>query len=73
MLSEVDELKLKIKKLEKALVKAEKLEKFCKKWIDKMEISCSESIYQLDYVEEESLPFIEEICKRVGYFKHEDE
>jgi hypothetical protein len=44
----------------------------CAKWIEKMEITCPEVVYQCDRVSEEATTFIEQVCKIVGYYEPED-
>lgn len=46
-----------------------KLEKCCKQFIKENDVGCPETIYQTDKVSENSLEFIEEVCKIVGYHK----
>ena len=43
------------------------------KFIDEQKISCGEAIYQCDWVSENALEFIEELCDIVGYYEYEDE
>ena len=51
---------------------SERLEKICKDFVAKQEITCAESVYQSDRVIENAYEFIESICNEVGYHKCED-
>ena len=42
-------------------------------FIDANRISCGEAVYQTDWVSENSLELIEELCDIVGYYEYEDE
>lgn len=44
-----------------------KLHQIIDNFIDAMDISCAETIYQTDRVAENALQFIEKICNHVGY------
>ncbi len=48
------------------------LYKVCRDFIKKYDISCSEQIGQSDEIAENSLDFIEAVCKVVGYCKDSD-
>lgn len=52
--------------------KGDKLEQIVKQFIDKNNISCAETIYQCDWVLENSQELIEKLCNIVGYKKYED-
>lgn len=48
-----------------------KLLKICQAFIKKQEITCAETIHQCDWVIENALEFIEDICDVVGYVDYE--
>ena len=50
-----------------------KLKKTVKKFIKENEIHCPETIYQCDWVAQNALEFIEELCDIVGYENLDDE
>lgn len=43
------------------------------RFVDEQRISCGEAVYQTDWVAENSLELIEELCDIVGYYEYEDE
>lgn len=45
----------------------------CSKFIEEQRIHCEETIYQCDWVSENSSQFIEDICDIVGYKEIEEE
>ena len=45
----------------------QKLNGLCAKFISDHNITCAETIYQVDSISLDSLEFIEEICEIVGY------
>jgi len=49
------------------------LEEYCRLFIERMGISCAETIYQTDRVIENAYEFIEGICDRVGYQESHDD
>jgi hypothetical protein len=55
----------------KQTVDKDELLKLCKKFIEDNQISCSESIWQTEWVSENALALIKTIAEIVGY--HEDE
>ena len=48
------------------------LEEYCRLFVQRMRISCPETIYQTDRVIENAYEFIEGICERVGYVDNEE-
>jgi len=53
--------------------KQTELMELCRNFIIDNKISCSESIYQCDCVNENACELIEKICNIVGYYKeHQD-
>jgi len=51
----------------------DQLVKFCREFIDKQDIHCTETIYQTDRVIENAYEFIEGVCEIIGYKPREDE
>ena len=51
----------------------QKLFDLVKKFIEEQEISCAESIYQMDHVIENAHEFIEKCCELVGYYEYPEE
>lgn len=49
------------------------LRELCKRFIRENQIGCPETIYQCDWVEENALEFIENVCEIVGYCREDDE
>jgi len=47
----------------------ELLSELIRKFVDKYEIGCPESLYQRDVIYEEALPFIESLIEIVGYWR----
>jgi hypothetical protein len=55
--------------LEQTIAEALALRILVKNFINDNEIRCAESVYQTDYVAENSLEFIESLCEVVGYYE----
>jgi hypothetical protein len=53
--------------------KRKQLWDLCQKFINDQRISCAESIYQCDWVSENSPEFIEQVCEIIGYYEYRDE
>lgn len=47
--------------------------KHCRSFVTKEEISCAESVYQMDNVIQNAYEFIEGVCDIVGYHEGSDE
>ena len=56
---------------EEVISEALALRTLVKKFIEDNTIICAESVYQTDWVVENSLEFIESLCEVVGYYKGE--
>ena len=56
---------------EEAISEALALRTLVKKFIEDNTIHCAESVYQTDWVAENSLEFIESLCEVVGYYDGE--
>src|SRR5260221_5815766 len=52
--------------------KTYQLWELCHRFVKDYEISCAESIYQVDSIQEDALAFIEDICNIVGYYETPD-
>lgn len=52
--------------------KEKKLGKIIKNWIKENEVTCAESIYQCDRVQENMYELVEKLCKVVGYHSIEE-
>ena len=50
----------------------DKLWELCQKFISDNEISCAESVSQMDHVIENAYDFLADMCDIVGYHKDED-
>lgn len=50
-----------------------KLEAAVTGFVDKLEISCGETVYQCDRVILGALEFIDELCEIVGYHEYEED
>lgn len=50
-----------------------KLRDIAKSFVREQEISCSESIWQTEWVIDNTYAFIEAVCENVGYYKEEEE
>ena len=53
--------------------KSAELRELCQRFIRENQITCDETIYQCDWVEENAPDFIREICEIVGYCRVDDE
>ena len=49
-----------------------KLWAFVEHFVKENEVSCEESVYQMDSIQENALEFTAECCKLVGFYEHED-
>ncbi len=47
-----------------------RLTEICNQWVRRHEISCPESIYQRDDVQESLCELAEKLCSVVGYYEH---
>jgi hypothetical protein len=57
---------------EETISEALALRTLVKKFINDNTIHCAESVYQTDWVAENSLEFIESLCEVVGYYEGEE-
>lgn len=55
------------------ILKKDKLLEVVETFIEKHNISCPETIYQMDSVIRDAYEFIEELCNVVGYYELEDD
>jgi hypothetical protein len=54
------------------LAQARALVQLCQKFVDDNNITCVETVYQMDHVIEHAYEFIEDVCNIVGYYKDLD-
>lgn len=63
---------LTIDEIKEALAKKDALYSLCEKFIEDNGITCSETIYQTDWVIQNAYSLIQDICDTIGYSKAEE-